>query len=155
MAQVVDAGDVEEAYRLHREALKQSALDPATGKIDVSILSAGMSATTRSPFPFPPVWGHLGSGRGLGRKHVNELAGAIKAHMAQRNLGTHFPTKKLLQDLQEQSDRVWINIWIELCMKVGWVQMITRDLFNEALAEMLKNDTIYRSGDRVRLVRMD
>ena len=37
----VDIVDVEEAARLHREALKQSATDPTTGRIDVSILTTG------------------------------------------------------------------------------------------------------------------
>ena len=39
--------DVEEASRLHREALKQSATDPLSGKIDVSILTTGQSEGTR------------------------------------------------------------------------------------------------------------
>merc|ERR1712179_883079 len=39
----VDLVDVEEASRLHREALKQSATDPMSGKIDVSILTTGQS----------------------------------------------------------------------------------------------------------------
>ena len=38
----VEIVDVEEAARLHREALKQSATDPTTGRIDVSILTTGM-----------------------------------------------------------------------------------------------------------------
>ena len=38
----VEIADVEEAARLHREALKQSATDPTTGRIDVSILTTGM-----------------------------------------------------------------------------------------------------------------
>merc|ERR1712173_11152 len=38
----VEVLDVEEASRLHREALKQSATDPTTGRIDVSILTTGM-----------------------------------------------------------------------------------------------------------------
>ena len=33
--------------RLHREALKQSATDPSSGKIDISILTTGMSNTAR------------------------------------------------------------------------------------------------------------
>merc|ERR1712083_1280134 len=37
----VELMDVEEAARLHREALKQSATDPLTGRIDVSILTTG------------------------------------------------------------------------------------------------------------------
>ncbi|KFM57235.1 DNA replication licensing factor mcm4-A, partial [Stegodyphus mimosarum] len=44
---VVDLVDVEEAKRLHREALKQSATDPSSGKIDISILTTGMSSTAR------------------------------------------------------------------------------------------------------------
>lgn len=42
-SQTVDLGDVEEANRLHREALKQSATDPLSGKIDISILTTGQS----------------------------------------------------------------------------------------------------------------
>ncbi|KAF7995852.1 hypothetical protein HCN44_006959 [Aphidius gifuensis] len=44
---VVEIQDVEEASRLHREALKQSAIDPLSGKIDVSILTTGVSAAAR------------------------------------------------------------------------------------------------------------
>jgi len=43
----VELVDVEEASRLHREALKQSATDPLSGKIDVSILTTGQSEGTR------------------------------------------------------------------------------------------------------------
>ena len=43
----VDLVDVEEASRLHREALKQSATDPLSGKIDVSILTTGQSEGSR------------------------------------------------------------------------------------------------------------
>lgn len=42
----VETIDVEEAKRLHREALKQSATDPRTGFVDISILTTGMLATT-------------------------------------------------------------------------------------------------------------
>merc|ERR1711915_355776 len=43
----VELIDVEEAARLHREALKQSATDPLTGRIDVSILTTGQSSAGR------------------------------------------------------------------------------------------------------------
>lgn len=39
--------DVTEARRLQKEALKQSATDPATGRIDVNILATGVSGTAR------------------------------------------------------------------------------------------------------------
>lgn len=35
-------------FRLHREALKQSATDPKTGIIDVSILTTGVSSSERA-----------------------------------------------------------------------------------------------------------
>ena len=43
----VEVVDVEEATRLQREALKQSAIDPSTGTIDVSILTTGQSEGIR------------------------------------------------------------------------------------------------------------
>ncbi|KAG5890474.1 hypothetical protein JTB14_013416 [Gonioctena quinquepunctata] len=46
-SQTVLVEDVEEAYRLHREALKQSATDPLSGRIDVGILTTGMSSAAR------------------------------------------------------------------------------------------------------------
>lgn len=44
---LVEVSDVEEAWRLHREALKQSATDPLSGKIDVGILTTGLSTAAR------------------------------------------------------------------------------------------------------------
>lgn len=43
----VEVEDIEEAYRLHREALKQSATDPQTGLIDVDMITTGQSSDTR------------------------------------------------------------------------------------------------------------
>ncbi|XP_038211504.1 DNA replication licensing factor MCM4 [Zerene cesonia] len=43
----VEVSDVDEAARLHREALKQSATDPASGRIDVGILTTGLGAAAR------------------------------------------------------------------------------------------------------------
>jgi len=43
----VEMVDVEEAYRLHREALKQSATDPSTGLIDMGLISSGISSASR------------------------------------------------------------------------------------------------------------
>ncbi|XP_065192829.1 DNA replication licensing factor mcm4-B-like [Sycon ciliatum] len=48
LAEVVEPLDVDEAKRLHREALKQSAVDPRTGTIDIGILTTGLSATERT-----------------------------------------------------------------------------------------------------------
>ncbi|XP_064641337.1 DNA replication licensing factor mcm4-A-like [Lineus longissimus] len=45
--ETVEIDDVQEARRLHREALKQAAVDPSTGKIDISILTTGISGAAR------------------------------------------------------------------------------------------------------------
>ena len=47
LSPVVEQCDVDEATRLHREAIKQSATDPVSGKIDLSILTTGVSSTHR------------------------------------------------------------------------------------------------------------
>lgn len=47
LSNVVEVADVEEAWRLHREALKQAATDPETGKVDPSIITTGHSASER------------------------------------------------------------------------------------------------------------
>jgi DNA replication licensing factor MCM4 len=47
LADVVDVADVQEARRLHKEALMQAAIDPSTGKIDVSILTTGITGAVR------------------------------------------------------------------------------------------------------------
>lgn len=43
MSETVEVIDVEEANRIHREALKQSATDPMSGTIDLSIITTGQS----------------------------------------------------------------------------------------------------------------
>ncbi|XP_063694403.1 DNA replication licensing factor mcm4-A-like [Bolinopsis microptera] len=48
LSNVVEELDVEEATRLHKEALKQAATDPKTGQIDMEILMTGMSASSRA-----------------------------------------------------------------------------------------------------------
>lgn len=43
----VTVENVREAYRLYREALKQAATDPTTGRVDISILTTGISNAAR------------------------------------------------------------------------------------------------------------
>lgn len=47
LSQKVEIQDVEEAWRLHREALKQSATDPLSGKIDVEIFTSSLPSEVR------------------------------------------------------------------------------------------------------------
>lgn len=47
LSPMVQQVDVDEAIRLHREAIKQAATDPTTGKIDASILTTGLTDSHR------------------------------------------------------------------------------------------------------------
>ncbi|KAK0425006.1 hypothetical protein QR680_008976 [Steinernema hermaphroditum] len=47
LSNVVSADDVEDAYSLHREAMRQSLTDPNTGRIDMGIISGGLSASSK------------------------------------------------------------------------------------------------------------
>ncbi|XP_008590171.1 PREDICTED: DNA replication licensing factor MCM4 [Galeopterus variegatus] len=80
----VEAIDVEEAKRLHREALKQSATDPRTGIVDISILTTGMSATSR--------------------KRKEELAEALKKLILSKGKTPALKYQQLFEDIRRQSD---------------------------------------------------
>ncbi|XP_023699148.1 DNA replication licensing factor MCM4 [Paramormyrops kingsleyae] len=76
--------DVEEAKRLHREALKQSATDPRTGFVDIAILTTGMSATAR--------------------KRKEELALALKKLIQSKGKTPAMKYQQLFDDIRGQSD---------------------------------------------------
>ncbi|NXS10462.1 MCM4B factor, partial [Neodrepanis coruscans] len=80
----VETIDVEEAKRLHREALKQSATDPRTGIVDISILTTGMSATAR--------------------KRKEELAQALRKLIQSKGKAPSLKYQQLFDDLRAQSD---------------------------------------------------
>lgn len=75
--------DVEEAWRLHREALKQSATDPLSGKIDVGILTTGLSSEAR--------------------KKRAELMGTIKNHLKNKGKISTLSYQKLFNDIRDGS----------------------------------------------------
>nr|XP_006634095.1 PREDICTED: DNA replication licensing factor MCM4 [Lepisosteus oculatus] len=83
-SEVVETIDVEEAKRLHREALKQSATDPRTGFVDISILTTGMSATAR--------------------KRKEELAQVLKKLIQSKGKTPAMKYQQLFDDLRGQSD---------------------------------------------------
>lgn len=89
-SQVVTVDDVEEAWRLHREALKQSATDPLSGKIDVGILTTGLSSAAR-------------------KKRV-ELAQAVKKLIDSKGKVPTVPYQKLFTEVKENSNIVSIKI---------------------------------------------
>uniref|UniRef100_A0A8C5GBB6 DNA replication licensing factor MCM4 n=1 Tax=Gouania willdenowi TaxID=441366 RepID=A0A8C5GBB6_GOUWI len=80
----VETIDVEEAKRLHREALKQSATDPRTGFVDISILTTGMSATAR--------------------KRKEEVAQALKKMIQTKARTPAMKYQQLLEELRAQSE---------------------------------------------------
>nr|XP_033505529.1 DNA replication licensing factor MCM4 [Epinephelus lanceolatus] len=80
----VETIDVEEAKRLHREALKQSATDPRTGFVDISILTTGMSNTAR--------------------KRKEEVAQALKKLIQAKGKTPAMKYQQLLEDLRGQSE---------------------------------------------------
>merc|ERR1712112_317593 len=80
----VEMQDVTEANRLHKEALKQSATDPLTGRIDVSILTTGQSSS--------------------GRKRRLEVATALKALLKKKSKTPTIGYDKLLADFRSTSD---------------------------------------------------
>ncbi|XP_063707123.1 DNA replication licensing factor MCM4 [Culicoides brevitarsis] len=75
--------DVEEAWRLHREALKQSATDPLSGKIDVGILTTGLSSEAR--------------------KKRADLIAAIKTYLKSKAKVSTMPYQKVFMDIREGS----------------------------------------------------
>merc|ERR1719230_699933 len=80
----VEGLDVEEASRLHREALKQSATDPTTGRIDVTILTTGQSSA--------------------GRKRRVEVATALKDLLKKKKKTPTIGYDKLFNDFRSNSD---------------------------------------------------
>ncbi|CAM4586360.1 unnamed protein product [Lepidochelys kempii] len=80
----VETIDVEAAKRLHQEALKQSATDPRTDIVDISILTTGISATAR--------------------KRKEELAQALKKLIQSKDKTPALKYQQLFDDLHAQSD---------------------------------------------------
>ncbi|XP_050720890.1 DNA replication licensing factor MCM4-like [Eriocheir sinensis] len=80
----VEVADVEEAWRLHREALKQSATDPLSGKIDISILTTGLSSAAR--------------------KRRVELAQALRKLIQAKGRVHTLNFQKVFQEMKENSD---------------------------------------------------
>lgn len=72
--------------RLHREALKQSATDPMSGKIDVSILTTGLSSAAR--------------------KRRVEVAQSLKKLIQAKGKVATLNFQKIFQELKESSDLV-------------------------------------------------
>ncbi|XP_076806416.1 DNA replication licensing factor mcm4-A-like [Clavelina lepadiformis] len=119
----VERSDVREAMRLYREALKQSATDPRTGIVDISILTTGMSATAR--------------------RRQEELKSALKQLIEQDKGrggpggGKSGPTMRcrpLLDRWRGQTD-----------------QIITQAMFDETVKSLQDDEYLVRTSDVIRL----
>ncbi|CAH8614592.1 unnamed protein product [Heterobilharzia americana] len=82
----VTADDCREARRLQREALKQAAIDPATGIIDINILTTGISSSVR--------------------KRREEMAMAIWSLLEERPRVLTFVYSRVLEELRARSERM-------------------------------------------------
>ena len=72
--------------RLYKEALKQAAVDPSTGKIDITILTTGIS--------------------GAARKRKAEVASALKNIIQEKGKIPTLKYQKLYEEFREKSDFV-------------------------------------------------
>ncbi|XP_064599538.1 LOW QUALITY PROTEIN: DNA replication licensing factor mcm4-B-like [Liolophura sinensis] len=84
LSDTVEIPDVEEARRLYKEALKQAAVDPSTGKIDISILTTGIS--------------------GAARKRRAEVMHALKKLISDKGKVVTLKYPKLLDEFKASSD---------------------------------------------------
>ncbi|PIO77305.1 MCM2/3/5 family protein [Teladorsagia circumcincta] len=105
LSEAVTVEDVESAYNLYREALKQSAVDPVTGKVDVNILAAGMSATSR--------------------KMVQQVADAIAGHLDSTR-GVNISAKNLFMALRQTDKMLNRDIFDEALNELAKKEMIVR-----------------------------
>ena len=71
---------------MHTEALKQAAVDPSTGRIDISILTTGMS--------------------GASRKQRADRAKALKALIKEKGSVPSLKYQKLYDDFKDRADSV-------------------------------------------------
>ena len=120
---VVDLDDVEEARRLHREALKQSAIDPSSGKIDISILTTGMSMTNR--------------------KRRDDILNGLKQLLQQMRVD------KSVSDDQSQHSQLgfsYQNVFSEF--KNSASVMITREMFEDAIKQLRDDGFINVVGNK-------
>ncbi|VDL63766.1 unnamed protein product [Hymenolepis diminuta] len=86
LSNVVTTDDCREARRLQREAIKQAAIDPVTGTIDINILTTGVSSSMR--------------------KRREEMANAIWAILEQRPRVITFAYSRVLEQLRATSERM-------------------------------------------------
>merc|ERR1712192_47053 len=106
LSPIVETEDVDEAMRLHREALRQSATDPTTGRIDVSILTTGVSS--------------------VARKQYKEIANAIRT-VIDSLPATKLDMQNIYEELTKGSDlpikRIDFESAIKLLVNEGYIKV--------------------------------
>lgn len=145
LSEKVELSDVEEAFRLHREAIKQSATDPHTGKIDLGIITTGVSNT--------------------GRKRKAELAQQIRRLIESKGRVQSLSIQKIFLELKENSS--WVSLQskltiILLCFKVSYayiwlfsreLQQITKEMYEDVLNDLQEEGMLNVTKTTLRLCR--
>ncbi|KAL7675062.1 hypothetical protein ACOME3_001330 [Neoechinorhynchus agilis] len=124
LSETVEVTDVAEARRLHREALKQSSVDPRTGEIDLNILATGASATDR--------------------RRRADLALAIKNHLVAS------PGTALLETVHGIRVIRKDNLYQDIRTKIE--QPVGREDFEEAMIELERSGIVIITGQLVRIL---
>ncbi len=101
----VELRDVEEASRLHQEALKQSATDPTSGTINLDIITTGQSEGYR--------------------KRREDVKKAFKALLQKRQKVQTLNYTRTWMDLKESSDLVRLLVLLHICQ----TQILNQSLF--------------------------
>ena len=117
LSNTVDVDDVEEAKRLHREAIKQSATDPLSGKIDLSILTTGISLSIR--------------------KRRAAIGKALKSLLSSRKKEEQFSMATIYSDLRSGSD---------LLITREMFEDVLRDLQDEGFLVVFANKFVRLCG---------
>ncbi|CAJ0958285.1 unnamed protein product, partial [Mesorhabditis belari] len=93
------------AEKLHREALRQSAVDPTTGRVDVGILDAGISSKTR--------------------KLVTKIAEGITAYL-QKGAAQNLNVKNLFTTMHQTDRSLNRNLFDKAITELVKKEMIVR-----------------------------
>lgn len=133
----VENVDVEEAKRLHREALKQSAIDPKTGRIDVGILTTGYSNEER--------------------RHREQIAQTLKKLIKDKGKIATIKKDILYQELCTGSDAVSIVkfpkiLSFKLNIFIYVFKHIQKETFENALRDLQEEDYLVITDQIIRIL---
>ncbi len=112
-----------------RVGLQQAATDPATGKIDISLITTGQSSTSR--------------------QRIAELSGKVRQYLTSRPQQRSYALMELIAEMSKTIE--WVRAWCMLLI-VGTVSLtaaqdVTRDIMHAALRELAESQAITMTSD--------